>query len=68
MAYMKGIEPAEAGLFTRFVYRLMRRKFGRGRHFGDLGLPCETRRPPNRVIASLVVKNTAILVSIRLSA
>ena len=39
MAYMKGIEPAEAGLFTRFVYRLMRRKFGRGRHFGDLGLP-----------------------------
>jgi hypothetical protein len=29
MAHMKGIEPAEAGWFTRLVYRFVRRKFGK---------------------------------------
>jgi len=29
MAYMKGIEPAAAGLFTRLVYWFVRRKFGK---------------------------------------
>lgn len=28
MAFMNGIEPAEAGWFTRLVYRFVRRKFG----------------------------------------
>ncbi len=29
MAHMKGVEPAEAGWFTRLVYWLVRRKFGK---------------------------------------
>ena len=29
MAYMKGVEPAEAGWFTRLVYWFVRRKFGK---------------------------------------
>lgn len=29
MARIQGIEPAEAGLFTRFVYWMTRRKLGR---------------------------------------
>ena len=29
MAHMKGIEPAEAGWFTRLVYWFVRRKFGK---------------------------------------
>jgi len=29
MAHMKGVEPAEAGWFTRLVYRFVRRKFGK---------------------------------------
>ena len=29
MAYMKGIEPAEAGWFTRLVYWFVKRKFGK---------------------------------------
>src|SRR5262245_45160465 len=29
MAYMKGIEPMEAGWFTRLVYWFVRRKFGK---------------------------------------
>ena len=29
MAHMKGVEPAEAGWFTRLVYWFVRRKFGK---------------------------------------
>ncbi|HEV3004862.1 MAG TPA: hypothetical protein VGX78_10395, partial [Pirellulales bacterium] len=29
MAHMQGIEPAEAGWFTRLVYWFVRRKFGK---------------------------------------
>ena len=29
MAHMKGVEPAEAGWFTRMVYWFVRRKFGK---------------------------------------
>ena len=29
MAHMKGVEPAEAGLFTRLVYWFVRRNFGK---------------------------------------
>jgi hypothetical protein len=29
MAYMKGVEPSEAGWFTRLVYWFVRRKFGK---------------------------------------
>jgi 4-carboxymuconolactone decarboxylase len=29
MAYMKGVEPAEAGWFTRLVYWFVRRKFAK---------------------------------------
>lgn len=29
MAYMKGIEPAEAGWFTRLIYRFVRRGIGK---------------------------------------
>ena len=29
MAHMKGVEPAEAGWFTRLVYWIVRRKFGK---------------------------------------
>jgi hypothetical protein len=29
MAHMKGVEPAEAGLFTRMVYWFVRRKIGK---------------------------------------
>jgi hypothetical protein len=29
MAYMQGIEPAEAGWFTRLIYWFVRRKFGK---------------------------------------
>ena len=29
MSYMQGIEPAEAGWFTRLVYWFVRRKFGK---------------------------------------
>src|SRR5262245_55826659 len=29
MAYIKGVEPAEAGWFTRLVYWFVRRKFGK---------------------------------------
>jgi hypothetical protein len=29
MAYMKGVEPAEAGWLTRLVYWFVRRKFGK---------------------------------------
>jgi 4-carboxymuconolactone decarboxylase len=29
MAYMKGIEPAEAGWFTGLIYWFVRRKFGK---------------------------------------
>lgn len=29
MSHMKGIEPAQAGWFTRLVYWFVRRKFGR---------------------------------------
>jgi hypothetical protein len=29
MAYLKGVEPGEAGWLTRLVYSLIRRKFGK---------------------------------------
>jgi hypothetical protein len=53
MAYMKGIEPAEAGWFTRLVYWFVRREIGKVTGKGRLIEPVKIAAHHPRLLRAL---------------